>query len=425
MEHSVYTTAIIIIQCICTTLFLYQGVYMVVAFVKKVPEFEAKEMCSYAVVIAAKNEEKTIGNLIKSIQEQDYPKQLISIFVVADNCSDSTASLAGEAGAVVYERFDESLTGKGHALQFLFQKIDEDYGFDSFDGYVVFDADNLLEENYITEINKVFSNGYRICTSYRNSKNYGANWISACSGLWFLRECGHLNHARMVLGVSCMVSGTGYVVHRDILRKNGGWKFFLLTEDTEFSIDSILKGETIGYCEKAVFYDEQPVKFSDSMRQRLRWAKGFYQVLYKNFTALVKGLFSRKCMTCFDALIVLTPGYIFLVVCASTALLTAANAGWDLVTFLRDIAGILASALIGAYILGVVLGFLVLASEHRKIYCRRSRAVLYVFAFPIFMLSYIPIAVTALFTKVKWRTIEHTFSYNLNEMKSHGGEATH
>ncbi|HBV51616.1 MAG TPA: N-acetylglucosaminyltransferase, partial [Clostridiales bacterium] len=99
--------------------------------------------------------------------------------VVADNCTDGTAEAALAQGAHVYRRFHNTRIGKGYALDFLIQNIYGDFGKQYFDGFFVFDADNLLAENYITEMNKIFSEGFRIVTSYRNSKNYGDNWISA------------------------------------------------------------------------------------------------------------------------------------------------------------------------------------------------------------------------------------------------------
>ena len=418
MEQSIYSSIISIIENVCACLFIYQIVYMVIALFKKTPEFKAVRNCRYAIMISAKNEEKVIGNLVKSIFAQDYPKDLFKVFVVADNCDDSTAEVARNAGAIVYERFSEKHKGKGYALRYLLKQIHRDFNLKSFDGYMVFDADNLLDRSYITEMNKVFSNGYKICTSYRNSKNYGSNWVTANSGLWFLREARHLNHARMVLGVSCMVSGTGYVMHRDIIARNKGWKFFLLTEDVEFSVDSILKGETIGYCESAVFYDEQPTSLADSMNQRLRWAKGFYQVLHKNFFGLFKGLFSKRFMTCFDSLITLAPGYIFLGACVSVAILTGIDTGWNTQAFTENILTIVIPLLITAYIFFCVLGFFVLITEYKKIYCKPSRAFLLLLTFPVFMITYIPLAVIALFAKVKWKPIKHTFSYDNDEMQA-------
>ena len=415
---SVYTTIITVIEGVIGLLFLYQFVYMFIALFKKVPVFKAKAQLKYAVLISAKNEENVIANLVKSILDQDYPKELFRVFVVADNCTDETAKVAKAAGATVYERFNETLRGKGYALNDLFKWIDKDFGIDSFDGYMVFDADNLLSPNYITEMNKIFSNGYKVCTSYRNSKNYGSNWLTAATGIWFLREARHLNHARMLLNVSCMVSGTGYVMHKDIVRRNGGWNFFLLTEDVEFSVDCILRGEKIGYCESAVFYDEQPTGFVDSFNQRLRWAKGFYQVLYKNFKGLIKGIFTKFDFTYFDSLITLAPGHIFLAGCVSVALLTAAKVNFDSMAFTMEILSIVLPMLIMGYVSFYALGFFVLITEYKKIYCKPSRMFVLLLAFPLFMITYIPIAILALFAKVKWKPIKHTFAYDNEQMKN-------
>ncbi len=414
----IYSTIINIIETVCGILFVYQLVYMVISLFKKAPKFKAKGYCKYAFLISAKDEENVIGKLVQSILEQDYPKELFQVFVVADNCSDKTALTAKKAGATVYERFDENEKGKGYALRYLFKCIDRDFGIDTFDGYLVFDADNLLAPNYLTEMNKLFTNGYRICTSYRNSKNYGANWITACSGLWFLREARHLNHARMLLNVSCMVSGTGYVMHKDIVKRNNGWKFFLLTEDVEFSVDSILKGEKIGYCEDAVFYDEQPTSFKDSFNQRMRWAKGFYQVLYKNFWQLLKRLFTKLDFSCFDALVILSPGQVCFTACVVVAILTGLKVGFNQAAFAMEIWSLVWPLLISAYVSFCLLGFFVLITEYKKIYCKPSRAFLLLLTFPAFMATYAPLAVIALFAKVKWKPIKHTFAMDNNDMKA-------
>ena len=75
------------------------------------------------------------------------------------------------------------------------------------------EADNLIKQNYITEMNKMFSNVHRILTSYRNTKNYGTSWVSAGGSLWYLRESKFLNCPRTLLNTSCAISGTGFLVH--------------------------------------------------------------------------------------------------------------------------------------------------------------------------------------------------------------------
>ena len=113
-----------------------------------IARMKAKKQHKYGIVISARNEKNVIGNLLDIIKKQDYPQELLTVFVVADNCTDNTAEIARKKGAVVYERFDNDHRTKGYALEFLFDKIENDYGRDSFEGYFVFDADNLLKEDF-------------------------------------------------------------------------------------------------------------------------------------------------------------------------------------------------------------------------------------------------------------------------------------
>ena len=260
--------------------YAYQVVYALVPLFAKAPARGEPGMRRYAVLIAARNEETVIARLIESIKDQDYPSELVSIFVVADNCTDSTAECARRAGAEVFERFDKVRAGKGYALSFLLARVHAEYG-KEFDGYFVFDADNLLDRRYIGEMDRAFGPDCQIVTSCRNSKNYGDSWVSAGNALRFLYDSELLNRPRMLLGTACTVGGTGFLVGREALMRAGGWRFFLMSEDTEFTVSSVLAGEKIGYCPSAVFYDEQPVSFAQSWRQRRRWVRGYIQVFAK------------------------------------------------------------------------------------------------------------------------------------------------
>ena len=122
----------------------------------------AKAYHKYGVIIPARNEEAVIKNLIDSIKAQDYPKEYITIFVVADNCTDNTAKIARENGAVCYEHFNENERTKGFALKYIFEQIEKDYGTQSFEGYFIFDADNLLKKDYISRMNDSFDAGEKL-----------------------------------------------------------------------------------------------------------------------------------------------------------------------------------------------------------------------------------------------------------------------
>ena len=392
-------------------IYFYQLVYILVGLFQKPVEFQAGTNHRYGVLISARNEENVIANLIESIQSQKYPRELVDIFVVADNCTDATAEAARRAGAIVYERFDQSLVGKGYALNYLLHQIDREYILDTYEGFFVFDADNLLDENFIAEMNKVFDSGYDILTGYRNSKNIGDNWISSGYGLWFLREARFVNQARMQLGTSCHVSGTGFLVRTTVLKENGGWKHHLLTEDIEFTVDQVIHGACIGYCKNAILYDEQPTTFAASWRQRIRWSKGFYQVFFHYGKQLLAGIFKPGGFAFYDMLILLFPGIAMSLGGAAGAVLSLGLMLLDQgvgMWLLHSISQMLLITCIDTYVGFFALGALTTAAEWKQIHCSTRKKILYLFTFPIFMASYVPISIVAMFSKVTWKPIPHT-----------------
>ena len=266
----------------------YQLLYVPVALWRRHKVVRSAPLRRYAVLISARNEEAVITHLIDSIRQQDYSQENLDVYVVADNCTDNTAGAAREAGAIVYRRSDRVHVGKGYALHFLLTRIREERGDQYYDGYLVFDADNLLAPDYVSRMNEVFGEDCQVVTSYRNSKNYGDNWISAGYGLWFLRDAAFLNDPRTRLGLSATVSGTGYLFSREIMLRLDGWPFHSLSEDTEFTVDCLLKGVRIGYCGSAELFDEQPTRLGQSVRQRMRWVRGNMLVLLRRGGHLAK-----------------------------------------------------------------------------------------------------------------------------------------
>ena len=404
-----FTLAALFVIC-----YAYQFVYLAIPFLKKDKPHRPAVLHRYAVLISARNEQNVIGHLLDSINAQDYPKNLVTVFVVADNCTDNTAQVAREHGAVVYERFNHVKVGKGYALNELLGHIERDYG-RVFDAFMVFDADNLLEPNYITEMNRTFSDGYEIITSYRNSKNYADNWVSSGYALWFLREAAFLNHSRHLMKTSCAVSGTGFLFSRRILEQRGGWNFYLLTEDIEFTIANVIAGERIGYCKDAVFYDEQPTTFRQSCRQRMRWARGYVQVFGAYGLKLLAGIPKRNGFACFDMAMAIMPAIVLTVVGIAT------NAAAAVLGFLagQNVLIALWSAtqfLVNSYLLMLFVGAVTTASEWKNIRATTAQKILYAFTFPLFMLTYIPISFAALFKRVEWKPIEHSVSVSLADM---------
>ena len=403
------------IVVLMTAAYFYQTIYTVVGLIcrKVKPEKEASKLHRFAALVCARNEEGVIGELIESLKKQNYPQDKLDVYVLADNCTDGTALAATKAGAKVYERFNRVHVGKGYALDYLLFQIRQDMGTDAYDGYFIFDADNIVDPNFVCEMNKTFDKGFEVITCYRNSKNFGANWISASYSIWFLREARFLNYPRMLLGNSCAVSGTGFFVSQHVIDENHGWPFHLLTEDIQFSVNCVINSRKIGYCDRAIVYDEQPTSFSQSWNQRLRWAKGFFQVDAKYLLSLLKGVFTSKGMgmSCYDFFMTVAP-CVFLTVVAivfNLLMLGCFASQPHFVSYLIVVQAsrYLALAVINYYIGLMLYGGLTVACEWKRIRTSSWKKVQYLWAFPLFMATYIPITFAALKRNVGWTHIAH------------------
>ena len=382
----------------------------------------AKPSRRYAALICARNEESVIGELISSLRAQDYPAELLDIYVLADNSTDATARVARQAGAIAFERFNPYQVGKGYALNELFSQIRSRRPLSDYDAFLVFDADNIVDSHFVSAMDRTFAQGYDVLTSYRNSKNFASSWVSAGYSIWFLREARFLNYPRMKLHTNCAISGTGFLVSSKIIEENGGWPYHLLTEDIQFSTVCATKGWRIGYCDDAILYDEQPVTFSQSWRQRMRWSKGYLQVFRKYASELFSGI-ARGSFSCYDMTMNIMPAAVLtglsVVVNIGAAIANATSGG-----SMAVLAVSVLQTLMSLYLTLFVLGAITTVTEWKNIRCAAWKKVLYAFTFPLFMLTYVPICIASLFTKVEWKPICHTRVMTLEQIEEPGLRAS-
>lgn len=393
--------------------YFYQTFYLILPFLKRPRKLTVSKRLRYAVLIAARNEEMVLPHLLDSIKAQDYPQELIDIYVVADNCTDNTARVASEHGATVFTRFNKKFIGKGYALNHLLSQIKSHIGWDKYDEFMIFDADNLLEPDYFSKINMLPSNGYQAFCGYRNTKNYGTNWLTSGYALWYLHESSHLNRSRAILDTGCFVNGTGFGFSRQLLEQLGGWHFFTLTEDLEFNNYCASNGIKIGYCYDAILYDEQPLTFTQSWKQRTRWVKGGMQVSLKYIHSLFRGFGHNiwQNHTCFELISIS-----FWALCIGTAsalfstIVTALSLPVHIFMIYLGIVGTL------AYLTVCLLGFWTLVHEWKRIRATPKEKILSIFTFPLFLVTYVPITVNAVVTKCKWEPIAHTVAISAKDL---------
>lgn len=414
----IFNTIVGLVFSVC---FLYQVVFFFIGLIRgqvKIPP--AKKQHTYAFFIAAHNEEAVIANLVKSIKDQDYPSELIDVFVVADACTDNTAQAAREAGAIVYERNDLSRKGKSWVMDYGFDRILREYP-GKHEAFFIFDADNLLSRDYVTIMNDAFDQGYLALTSYRNSKNFGSSWISSAYATWFIREARYLNNARMICHTSCAVSGSGYLVSAELIEGMKGWDFHTLTEDIQFSTFCAIHGVRIGYA-PAEFFDEQPVTLKASIKQRMRWTKGFYQVLFTYGRHMFKSIGKFHRFAAYDMLMVVGPAMLLTLMCllVNVTFIAVGSLSHGFLATDAEIEMAIGSIIMMlAYMYGTffVMGLSTTITEWKHIHCpQKWRIFTNLFTFPLFMFTYVPLTVAALFLKVDWVPTPHDVSVTLDEV---------
>ena len=397
------------INWIIVIYWLYQLIISACALIqfKEKPIIKDKKH-KFMMILPAHNEENVIGNLVESLQHLDYRKDLYDIYVISYNCTDNTAKIAKDMGAIVLERFDEKKKTKGFALQwFLNQKIKENADYDAF---CVFDADNLVDKNFLNAMNKKLCQGEEIVQGYRDIKNPDDSWISAGYALfyWTMNRFYHL--ARYNLGLSPLINGTGFMVDFNLIKPTG-WDTITLTEDIEFSLKNISKGRKLGWATDAIVYDEQPTEFKQSWSQRSRWTVGHLQCMKYYTKDLAEGVVEYRTLMNFDGLLYLM-GMPMMIV---TMLLLVINT----VIFLADqmTIGVLifnyAKYLIATLIVPIFTAIFVMIIEKKPI----KKMYKGILMFPIFMGSWLIINLKCIIKpNTTWEKIEHKRNVKIKDI---------
>ena len=394
----------IIILIINTVLFihsLYFGVLAVLPFLtnKKEKKISNKNHI-FRVLIAARNEELVLKPLIDSIKKQNYDHDKIQIYVLPNNCTDNTKQVAIDLGCSILEPYIKTKT-KGEVLNFAFDKFKND---NTFDTYVIFDADNVLDKNFFKEMNNKLNEGYKIIQGFRDTKNLYQNCISGSYALFFYLQSLFVYETRRRIGEGCSINGTGYAVLKSYI-DNINYRAKTSTEDIELTTVSAINREKIGYSRKAIFYDEQVVDFKTSMKQRKRWIQGSMQV-WKNYRkSLFKEIIKQNNFQLTEDLFVLTLP-INQAIAFPLLVLTY--------IFVLPINIFLVSILIG--FIGEVLTAFLLIIYFKKNIKKMIPAILF---FPIFHLSWVPIYIYSIFnSKNIWEEIKHTRVLDIDEIEN-------
>lgn len=396
------------LQCIIIFFTIY---YFAISFFGMFKRRETKitePKTTFAIIVAAHNEEMVIGQLVDNLHVLNYPDELYDIFVIADNCKDNTAKIAREAGATVYERFNDLDKGKGFAMEWMFDRLFQMPK--TYDAVITFDADNLVHPDFLTEMNSRYQKGERVIQGYLDAKNPNDTWVSGVFAIsfWVVNHVWHL--AKYNLGLTSVLGGTGMCISYDLLKQHG-WGATCLTEDMEFTMKTLLQGIPTTWAHDAIVYDEKPLTFKQSWNQRLRWAQGHFDVCGRYFFKILKEGIRRRDIVLIDALIHLVQPYFLFV---STTFVIASYV-YTVVPFYTNIFykflpwEVWSIIGVGQYVFPMI----VLAKIHAS-----AKSWFYLILYPLFIYSWIPITVLGWFKRNEheWSHTAHTRSVSYEDI---------
>ena len=380
-----------ILSTVLSLVAVYTGVIALFTFKKRKPYPKAAPKTRFLVLIPARNEERVIAHLIDALRKQNYPRELFDIVVTANNCTDRTAEIARAAGVSVFE-CEGRITCKGDVLH---QAI-ERFLPEKYDAFAFFDADNLPDPEFLAAMNDALCAGERVCKCRLKAGNAFDSWVAGNYGIYHAMMEWVFSRPHAAAGFSSNLVGTGYVVHRKVFEKLGGWNTKSMCEDSEFGAICASIGVRVAWVYETLSYDEQVTGFWTSMRQRLRWCSGMIEAAHYRLPSLLKrdvpkrGVALDFAMTFILAhtqpiaavLMVLAlpwyPGWMFLTMVCSTGL---------------SAIGIMLFSMLMCKLGGYPIGKMKLA----------------ILLSPIFMASWAPLQILALVKPVKrWSPIAHT-----------------
>ena len=361
----------------------------------------------FACLVAARNEEAVIGALVESLREQDYPNALYDIFVIPNNCTDNTEAAALTAGAKIFRCF-EPIRCKGDALHeavaWLLPR--------GYDAFCVVDADNVADAQFLARMNDAFCAGAQVCKGAMRVKNPYDSWLSGCYGLYFTLFDTFFSRARMSCGLSSKLVGTGFAVHRAVLKRFGGWNTSTIAEDAEFAALCAANGVRVCFVPNALTYDEAPNDFAVSLRQRRRWCSGIMDAAVKMDAALAAALRGSAPLRALDSLLIVNAPFLqaLMLLPLTLTLISALMGGTLLALALRGALSLAASTLglmAFAALLAVLGGY------------RDRRIVRTIMGFPLFMAAWLPIQIVSLVSRTRsWQPIVHSRALSVESARA-------
>lgn len=412
---------------ICIILILIAIIFYYVLFCTlgehKVTKVDSKEN-KFAILIPARDESKVIESILISIENQTLKQDMKDVYVIVESNEDPTVEISKKHNATVFVRTNlENRRRKGYALDECIKDI-LSKGI-KYDGYFIFDADNVLDKNYLFEMNNTFNDGYDLACGYRHPSNPNQNVIATCSSLIFSMINVFGNYERAKKNYNVNITGTGFFIRSHLVEEWNGYPFHSLTEDYELSLYATWKNLPTYYNENAIYYDEQPSSRKQSYNQRLRWVKGYFESR-KQYSKKIKEASKDKSKNISKTHALGVVPYIimvglmvaYLIFLISISIIASMQGDYQTTW---DACSRIIGVIVGIYLVMALLAVGLFFVEGKKVNYTLKTKIKSIFYYPIFLTDFLFIVIRLLFKRdVSWVKIEHGNDKNKLDNKKRG-----
>lgn len=235
----------------------------------------------YAIIVTAYQQTGNLPNVVESLMKLHYSNY--HIYLVADNCEKMNVDLNSDKVTVLYPPQVLSSNTRSHFYAINhFKRAHE--------RLTIIDSDNLVDPEYLNELNKWFDKGYESVQGMRTAKNLDT--VYAC--LDAANEMYYLFYDRKVLfgiGSSSMLTGSGMAFTVDLYKKCLGH-----LDIVGAGFDKILQKEILArgyrnaFAEGAIVYDEKTSRANQLVKQRARWNNTWFKFFPFGFTLMWRGI---------------------------------------------------------------------------------------------------------------------------------------
>ena len=391
-----------IINIIIMLLLVVYGLYFLITALflfkkRKKDNIVSDKYSHFTILIPARNEEEVIKDAIQSFKRQKYPKDNYEIVVVINNTTDNTLGVCNAEGVrcILCER---KIKNKGDALKEAFDRLKKE----KTDAYIIMDADNVVNDKFLGEMNKSLNEGTLVAKSSMDIKAKENTWVSSSYAIYFFIQSILYSIPRNNIGASCAINGTGIMIKKEVIDKYG-FNVRTITEDLEFMTLCALNNIKIKFVEGAICYAEHPSDFKVSMIQRRRWTKGIYEGFIIYFNSIIKNMIKRPNIELLDSLLIYSTPLILILSLISIFINF-------LIVPLPIYLIITSFSLLVSYISISLCALFVCVKSKKKIKDFLTGIIM----FPIFLLSWQYLNIAVLFKKeVVWDEIKHIETQNI------------